>query len=219
MVQCAQPCHAGRKIGYPPAVADDKTPCTILQHEPGGGLALRIQRVRITVVEGPDQGRDVVSGGTTVRVGSHPQNDLVLTDPTVSRQHCEISFEDSRIRVVDRGSANGTFVTSVRLRDGEIGPGTVLRVGRTSLQVSAAEDTIRIPLSMNDRFGALVGNSVKMRELFAILERVSPTDATVLIEGETGTGKELAAEADPRDEPPRRRARSSSSTAAPRRAS
>ena len=181
-------------MSYSRGVADEKTPCTILMHEPGGGLALRVQRVRIMVVDGPDQGRDIVSSGTTVRVGSHPQNDLVLSDPTVSRQHCEISFEDSRIRVVDRGSANGTFATGVRLRDAEITPGTVLRVGRSSLQVSAAEDTIRIPLSMSDRFGALLGNSLKMRQLFAILERVSPTDETVLLEGESGTGKELAAE-------------------------
>jgi DNA-binding NtrC family response regulator len=181
-------------MSYSRVVADDKTPCMVLAHEPGGGLALRVQRIRIMVVEGPDQGRDVVSEGTTVRVGSHPQNDLVLSDPTVSRQHCEISFEDNRIRIVDRGSANGTFVAAVRLRDAEIGPGSVLRVGRTSLQVSAAEDTIRIPLSMNDRFGELLGNSVKMRQLFAILERVSPTDETVLLEGESGTGKELAAE-------------------------
>jgi len=181
-------------MSYSRVVADEKTPCTILMHEPGGGLALRVQRMRVMVVDGPDQGRDIVSEGTTVRVGSHPQNDLVLTDPTVSRQHCEISFEDARIKVIDRGSVNGTFASGVRIWSAEITPGTVLRVGRTSLQVSAAEDTIRVPLSRNDRFGALLGNSVKMRQLFAILERVAPTDETVLLEGESGTGKELAAE-------------------------
>jgi transcriptional regulator with GAF, ATPase, and Fis domain len=42
-------------------------------------------------------------------------------------------------------------------------------------------------------FGELLGQSSKMLELFAILARVSPTDLSVLIEGETGTGKELVA--------------------------
>jgi DNA-binding NtrC family response regulator len=43
--------------------------------------------------------------------------------------------------------------------------------------------------------GGLLGRSAAMQRIFALLRRVAPTDETVLIEGETGTGKELAAEA------------------------
>jgi transcriptional regulator with PAS, ATPase and Fis domain len=53
---------------------------------------------------------------------------------------------------------------------------------------------MRLPLSAKDAFGSLVGRSVPMRRMFEILERVAGTDATVLMEGETGTGKEAAAE-------------------------
>jgi DNA-binding NtrC family response regulator len=49
--------------------------------------------------------------------------------------------------------------------------------------------------SRSDRFGGLIGPSERMRALFALLERVAPSDLPVLIEGETGTGKELCAEA------------------------
>jgi transcriptional regulator with PAS, ATPase and Fis domain len=41
----------------------------------------------------------------------------------------------------------------------------------------------------------MLGESLKMREIFAILEKISPKDITVLIEGETGTGKEVCARA------------------------
>src|SRR5262249_6125363 len=55
-------------------------------------------------------------------------------------------------------------------------------------------DHVKIPLSDRERFGLLVGHSLAMRAAFALLERAAATDATVLLEGETGTGKEAAAE-------------------------
>ena len=44
-------------------------------------------------------------------------------------------------------------------------------------------------------FGELVGRSPSMRELYALIERVGPTEATVFLAGETGTGKDLVAAA------------------------
>jgi transcriptional regulator with GAF, ATPase, and Fis domain len=61
-----------------------------------------------------------------------------------------------------------------------------------------------LPPSQARRFGELVGESLAMREVFAVLERVAAGDATLLVEGETGTGKELVARA-VHDASPRRR--------------
>jgi len=76
-----------------------------------------------------------------------------------------------------------------------LSPASLIRIGATVIRASAVEEAVIVPLSTRERFGSLLGRSVAMREVFAVLERAAPTDATVLIEGETGTGKELAAEA------------------------
>jgi len=167
---------------------------TKLIEEPGGGISLRLRGIRIVVLDGPDRGREVTPQRHLVRVGTHPGADLTLSDATVSREHCLLTVRDEGIRVVDRGSTNGTFVDGTRIHDAEIAPGAHLRVGQTTLRVTTSDETLRIELSTRDEFGALKGRSPRMRELFAILERVAPTDATVLLEGESGTGKELAAE-------------------------
>jgi len=44
-------------------------------------------------------------------------------------------------------------------------------------------------------FGGAIGHSLAMRSLFGVLERIAPTDATVLLEGETGSGKDVLARA------------------------
>src|SRR5262249_41483440 len=45
-----------------------------------------------------------------------------------------------------------------------------------------------------DRYGSLVGRSAQMRTVFRLLQAIAPTDVTVLIQGESGTGKDLVAQ-------------------------
>src|SRR5262249_24984713 len=128
-------------------------------------------------------------------IGSHALNDLVIEDPTVSRFHCEVRVDDVGAHVVDLHSRNGTFVDGLRvtaafLRDG---PMLVLCAGRLRLELAAA--AAAVTLSSSARFGSLVGSSRTMRVAIGLLERVAGSDATVLLEGETGTGKGRAAEA------------------------
>ena len=155
--------------------------------------SLRLDGGRLEVV-----GRDlsVEIGGGTVKVGSADENDLVLADPGVSRFHCKLRGTSEGVRIVDLGSTNGTWVDGMRIKDGYLQSDSLIRVGSSELRFSIVEHgTIEVPLSPRTAFGGLLGKSPKMRHVFAVLERVAPTDATVLLEGETGTGKELAAEA------------------------
>ena len=153
-----------------------------------------IQRVRLVVVTGPDAGTTCTSSSPRVVIGTHATASLVLTDPTASRFHCEIELDEHRVRVHDLGSSNGTLLDGVRVERAIVGAGNVLTLGRTQIRVDFGGDRARVPLSDRHRFGTLVGESMAMRATFAMLERAADTDATVLLEGETGTGKEAAAE-------------------------
>ena len=166
------------------------------------GPTLRARKVRIEIAEGPDAGRTVELAGPEVQIGTGRDCDLVLADPTVSRRHLTLRVDRDGIRIIDAGSRNGTTVDGLRILDAYARPDSLLSVGATTLRLRLLDGTIDLPLSTATRFGGLVGASVAMRRVFAILERVAPTDTTVLVEAETGTGKELVAEA-LHDESPR----------------
>jgi two-component system, NtrC family, response regulator GlrR len=128
-------------------------------------------------------------------VGTAPSADVVLTDRAVSRLHAELDPRDDGLWVRDLGSRNGTFLEGIRVGAACIPNGTKLQLGRTEIAIRYAEQPSPVELWPSAQFGALVGASVAMRELFAKLSRVAQSSASVLIEGETGTGKELAAKA------------------------
>lgn len=65
-----------------------------------------------------------------LRVGrTAGQNQLVIEDPEVSRQHAQIDLVDGKARLVDRGSPNGTFVDGHRITEVVLQPGNVIRFG------------------------------------------------------------------------------------------
>jgi len=146
------------------------------------------------VIKGPDRGESVSLREKAVTFGSSPACDLVLTDKTVSRKHLQAAREGDEVILRDQGSTNGTFIQGSKFKEITVGFGAEIRLGRTVLKFLPEEEVVEPKLSESDHFGSLVGRDVKMRRLFALLEDIAPTDATVLIEGETGTGKELIAE-------------------------
>jgi len=157
-------------------------------------IVVQYSKTRIVVTHGPDAGLSVEVAGTPVRIGTASDNDLVLSDDTVSRKHCEISPTPNGIQVRDTGSRNGVFLANVRINDALLAGATSLRIGETTLSVQPLPETVDREQATTDRFGDVLGRSAKMRELFADLERIAPADVTLLIEGETGTGKDLVAE-------------------------
>ena len=150
----------------------------------------RVRQFALHVVEGPAAGTVWRSAGATCAVGSEPSNDLVIADPTVSRYHCELTSTGDGPRVRDLDSRNGTVLDGVRVVDACPRAGSLLRLGDTVLRFEAGEGDTVLPVSPSERFGHLVGRSVAMRMVFALLDRAAASTATVLIEGETGTGKE-----------------------------
>ncbi|MDB4968960.1 MAG: hypothetical protein JWN44_4649 [Myxococcales bacterium] len=151
------------------------------------------QRLRVQVIDGPDKGLSV-DFDDAIRIGKRDLADLVLSDPTVSSLHCEIANRGDLI-LRDLGSKNGTFVGNVRVIEAVLPPHEPIRVGATVLQVRALAENVVIPLRDDANFHGIVGTSPVMRALTARLELLAASDATVLIQGETGTGKELVAEA------------------------
>jgi transcriptional regulator with GAF, ATPase, and Fis domain len=164
-----------------------------------GGLStvIDLPRIRLTVIEGPDQGASCDSDDEMlVRVGTRPNNSLVLSDRHVSSYHLEVVRTSIGWRLRDVGSTNGTFVAGMRAYDVLLRTGAVIALGRSKIRLDALDnDPIRAPLHPAGRFGDMVGQSVLMRRLFSRIAQVAATSATVLITGETGTGKEAVAEA------------------------
>ncbi len=166
-----------------------------------GAAATRIP-LKLVVVSGPDFGREFVAEAGTFTVGTDPRNDLVLADAAISRVHLQGQVFDDRLRLSDEGSTNGSYFEGVRFSTIEVGPGATVRLGRSALRVlvrSAPRSTLAP--STRERFGRLIGESLPMRVLFSRLERLTSSSSDVLIRGETGTGKELCAEALHREGP------------------
>jgi transcriptional regulator with PAS, ATPase and Fis domain len=158
--------------------------------EPRG---ITIPAIELVVIEGPSRGTRVRVENGVARVGSATGSDLPLSDYTVSRVHCEVRVHPTAIALKDCGSTNGTFVEGVNVREGEVQPGTAVRVGKSVFRIESVDGSSVVPVSDSDSFGELVGASLPMRQVYAILERIATTNATLLIEGETGTGKDVAA--------------------------
>src|SRR5262249_11764717 len=157
---------------------------------------------KLVVISGPDAGLSVDLVVGEHRVGSSSACEIRLRDPAVSRQHLKLDVREDRVIAVDLGSRNGSLCDGRRFSELEVGPGTVLTLGGTELKLLPQESREKpLLLSARTSFGQLYGTSRKMREAFTLLERMAPGGADVLVQGETGTGKELCAEAVHKESP------------------
>jgi DNA-binding NtrC family response regulator len=156
------------------------------------GPTLHLRRCMLQMADDPSQ--EWTFDKEEIRIGSMDDNDIVLADDTVSRYHCRIVQDETSYIVMDNASTNGTFINKVRVREGFLKPGCTLSVGQSQLKWNAREEEVPILPSRADRCGGLIGGNAKMRELYSIIEKIAPTATTVVIDGETGTGKEVVAQ-------------------------
>ncbi|MGF1511751.1 MAG: sigma 54-interacting transcriptional regulator [Myxococcota bacterium] len=160
------------------------------------GSKPRLWRLELQVRTGPDSGKVCTVDRDVITVGKMPDCDLVLTDPTVSRRHLRITRrEEDQWLLTDTGSTNGTFLEGVRVQEAPIQEGALLTAGKVEIAFVPTREDVSVQPWPEDRFEGIIGRSAAMRQMFGLLARVSATDATVLLEGETGTGKDLVARA------------------------
>lgn len=152
-----------------------------------------VAKVRVRVAASNAPAEDHVLGLSPIVVGTDDSCDVVVADGRVSRRHLSLGLEETGVRLRDLGSKNGTWIGTLRVRDAVLPSGTELRLGATTIQIESTGDNEEVGLSRVPAFGRAVGTSVVIRALFAVLERAASTEETVLLIGETGTGKELVA--------------------------
>ncbi len=163
---------------------------------PSGKGPVASPRIEVFVdfENGQTAARNFLLDGDVLRIGSHESNQIVLSDPLVSRLHCQIRNHPLGWRIVDTGSLNGTRVAGVAVRDADLTlPECKIELGNSVLRVrticSGGEAAAAPPA-----FGSLFGAAPTMRRMFDRLDRIAKAEGIdVLVEGESGTGKELIA--------------------------
>ncbi|QQR80927.1 MAG: sigma 54-dependent Fis family transcriptional regulator [Deltaproteobacteria bacterium] len=137
--------------------------------------------------------------GSDINVGRHPDNDLTLSDEEISRFHFTIRKISEGFQLTDK-SRNGTFVNGKKVTAAFINPHDEIQIGPwravfVSESSSEKETIVKKTAPQTQTFAGMVGTSAAMQRVFKMIDKAAPTDVTVLVIGETGTGKELAARA------------------------
>jgi DNA-binding NtrC family response regulator len=156
-----------------------------------------IARLRVEVKSGPDAGAvlEREDAEDALGVGTAEGNSLRLSDPKVSRYHLELVRQDNGVLVQDLGSLNGTWIGNVRIQQAVVFPGTEIRAGDTSLVIRDGTIVEAIALERTPELPQFVAVSRKSLRTVYDIRKLAPSSATVLIRGETGSGKEVVARA------------------------
>jgi DNA-binding NtrC family response regulator len=182
----------GSSVEAEPGAVSGRNLTRIIPHE--AAIVRQSGRGRLLVIRGPDRGEAVTVSTNPLVIGSGTGSDARLSDATISRRHLQVALTEGGVVVRDLGSTNGSFVRGARFQELILGYGAEIQIGQTVLKYLPEEEAVEIPPAESESFGALVGRDPKMRQVFRLLADVAVTDATVLLEGQTGTGKELLAE-------------------------
>jgi DNA-binding NtrC family response regulator len=155
---------------------------------------LEVRGGTLSVLKGKGNKGSLEIGPDTLVVGRNEACDLVLDDRKVSAVHMELVATERGVRVRDLGSRNGTFLGDTRIGEVYLLKATHLSIGESMMEF-APSNPEQVVVPDVAEFGPLVGTSAVMRSVFEKLAKAAPTELTVLVTGETGSGKELVAAA------------------------
>ena len=100
----------------------------------------------LSILAGPDQGRELSVPPAGLRLGRSSENDLALADPLLSRHHCRLDFTaEGELQVTDLDSANGTLVNGTAVSRQTLKPGDQILIGDTLLAVDAVDGGAPLP--------------------------------------------------------------------------
>ena len=149
---------------------------------------------RLTWIDGPSEPSIAVEDRPVI-VGRDAGCDLTVPDARVSAAHLELAPTAEGVVARDLATTNGTFCGDLRVREVVLAHGSELTIGGARLRFTYDDVPKRVARREVESFHGLVGSSRPMQTLYAQLEQLAPTHLAILVEGETGTGKELVARA------------------------
>ena len=156
------------------------------------GPERRPGRLVLQVHDGDTPGAHTLEGAV-VTVGRSALADLSVADESISGLHFEVRVNERGAAIRDLGSTNGLWLAERRVEGVQLHVGDWFRAGSVRFTLGHV-DAVDVEVLILDRYGRLEGACVHMRELYTEIARLAPTRLDVLVLGETGTGKERAAE-------------------------
>ncbi len=177
--------------GIRETVIRDAKPTKVLKFE-SSKKELRMESLELTIVSSDGKKKKVSTSGSII--GADAENDIVVeNDPYISGSHCAIRMDGNDFIVEDLESKNGTYLNGEIISSAKLGDNGIITIGKTTIKYATKEYIEKVRPSVMTSLGPIIGKSEKMRELFTLIERIAPSDATACIIGASGTGKELVA--------------------------
>src|SRR5260370_12817897 len=102
----------------------------------------------------------------TIKVGKAADNDLVLDDPTVSRNHLLIQRQGDRFLIQDLGSTNDTFIDAAQVREAYLRSGAVLEVGDVKLRFQTEISAVEIAPTSEGKAADMTRQSAALRPVY-----------------------------------------------------
>lgn len=156
-------------------------------------FSVQTTRLTLLLTTGPCAGeRFHLAQGTTMIIGAAGA-DWNIDDKTVSRQHVQVTWQGQSLRVQDMGSKNGSYYGRAQFSQIALRLGDEFAIGATTIKLLPDENPVVQPPPTTGGSGRMIGSTDPMRRLYGMIDKVAPSDAPVVLEGETGVGKELVA--------------------------